>query len=95
MCDLSYSYCISIIWDNRHGELFICEDGAHIEFDDDGSWLDFNVKPRDLLPGYHRLSEPQLGLLMSHLASIATNATSYSSDDISDAHHQYEKTKDV
>ena len=51
-----YAYWISVVIDSRNAELFICNWGAHIEFDDDRSWLDFSIAPELMFPGRNRLA---------------------------------------
>jgi hypothetical protein len=51
-----YYYRVSVIFDGKDGELNILKAGSHIEFDD-GSWLDFNVAPKDLFSNKDKLSQ--------------------------------------
>ncbi|MGK2232609.1 MAG: hypothetical protein ACI92O_001796 [Colwellia sp.] len=51
----SYYYKISIVLDDRDGELLISKWGSHIEFDD-GSWLDYKIAPNELFPKQRKLT---------------------------------------
>jgi hypothetical protein len=63
--------------------------GAHVEFDDDGSWLDFNFSPETLFPNQTQLSERDISRLLTKLASIEKEATVYTKEQIQNSHLKY------
>jgi len=69
--DETYHYRISVVWDERDGELNVSPDGARLAFDDDGSGLLFPVVPRVLFPDQQRLAPTDLLHLLKVLASVA------------------------
>ena len=56
----SYYYRVSIVLDDRDGELFISKWGSHLEFDDDGSWLDFKIAPNEFFPRQKKLTHDNI-----------------------------------
>ena len=88
-----YNYNISVVWNERDGELVIFKAGVHIEFDDDGSWLDFNFSPESLFPNCDELSNFELDRLLSSIALNAENATLYTKDQIKLNYKNYAKEK--
>jgi len=56
----SYYYQISIVFDDKDGELFISKWGSHIAFDDDENWLDFKIAPEDFFPNQNKLSHENI-----------------------------------
>jgi hypothetical protein len=58
--DESYYYEISIILNDRDGELYITKWGSHIAFDDDQSWLDFSIAPEDFFPNQRELTHENI-----------------------------------
>ena len=89
----TYHYQISVVWDDRDGELSILDNGAHIEFDDDGSWLDFNFAPKNLFPDNKKLSEDEILQLLVALAENEENATTYSKAEIDKKYEKYLESK--
>ena len=92
-----YYYKISIVFDDKDGELHILNPGTHIEFDD-GSMLDFNIAPEKLFPNQDQLSEDDLIRLMGFLCSDKTEKIRvlYSKEKVEQIYGQYQdhlKTK--
>ncbi|MBE2187130.1 MAG: hypothetical protein IAE99_10205 [Rhodothermales bacterium] len=69
--DETYHYRVSVVWDERDGELNVSPVGAHIAFDDDGSGLLFPVVPRVLFPDQQRLAPADLLHVLKVLAFVA------------------------
>ncbi|MBU3947274.1 MAG: hypothetical protein KJ826_03520 [Proteobacteria bacterium] len=88
-----YHYRISIVWNERDGELVVLNEGAHIVFDDDESWLDFNIAPKYIFPGNTKLSEHELIEFMSVLSRNEDKAVSYSKEKIESAYRKYLQEK--
>lgn len=67
----AWLYRISVVWDERDGELNVSAYGVHLRFDDDESWLLFPVVPNILFPDRKRLIPANLLRLMSVLSALA------------------------
>ena len=89
----TYYYRISVVWDERDGELQVMQEGAHIEFDDDGSWLAFDVAPEILFPEQDGLSEGDLLSLLGFLASREQHARTVSAGELEAAYQVFLKQK--
>jgi len=89
----TYHYLISIVWDDRDGELSVLNNGAHIEFDDDGSWLDFNFSPKSMFPGKAKLTNEEILQLLVALSENEENATTYSKEAIDKKYKSYLESK--
>jgi hypothetical protein len=89
----TYHYLISIVWDDRDGELSVLNNGAHIEFDDDGSWLDFNFVPESIFPGKAKLTENDMLKLLDALADNEDKSTTYTKDTIDKKYKKYLESK--
>lgn len=85
----TYHYLISIVWGDRDGELSVLNNGAHIEFDDDGSWLDFNFAPKSIFPGKAKLTDGEMLQLLVALSENEGNATTYSKEAIDKKYKKY------
>jgi hypothetical protein len=88
-----YQYFISVMWDDKDGELVVINTGAHIEFDIDGSWLVFKVPPESLFPKAVKLSELELLRYMSVLEENIPSATSHSKEEMDSKYQQFLKSK--
>lgn len=84
-----YYYQISIIWQDRDGELVILKEGAHLEFDDDGSWLDFNITPEDLFPKAVKLNDKMLLELLTAFVQNKSNARLYSKEQVESGYAKF------
>jgi hypothetical protein len=84
---------ISVLWDDKDGELVIINTGAHIEFDIDGSWLVFKVPPEGLFPKEVKLSELQLLRYMSVLEQNILSATYHSKEEMDSKYQKFLKSK--
>lgn len=82
LTDGTYHYRISVIWRGRDGELQMSEWGAHVAFDDDGSWMRFDVPPNVLFPGQDRLSEADLLNYLGFIATRADHAQTLSAEEV-------------
>ena len=80
--DGTYHYRISVVWDDRSGELVVSPWGAHVEFDDDRSWMRFDVPPNVLFPGQGRLSEADLLSYLGFIATRADHARTFSAEEV-------------
>jgi hypothetical protein len=89
----SYFYKISVVWKNRDGELNILNEGSHIEFDDDGSWLDFDIVPEKIFPNKDKLSETDLLLFIKMLESPEKKMKVIIKEKIEASYQKYLKTK--
>ena len=90
----SYYYKVSIMLDERDGELQIMNEGVHVEFDD-GEWMDFSVPPPEkLFPGQSHLSEDDLFKLIGFLTSDKVETKLYSEGEITKMYDKY-KTKNT
>jgi len=89
----TYHYLISIVWDDRDGELSVLNNGAHIEFDDDGSWLDFNFSPKSMFPGKAKLTNEEMLQLLVALSENEGNAATYSKEAIDKKYKNYFESK--
>ncbi len=79
------------MWGDRDGELVILKFGSHIEFDDDGSWLDFNVSPEEIFPNHNKLSESEIFKYMSILSERESEATVYTKKEMELNHQKFLK----
>jgi len=82
----SYYYQISIIFDDRDGELFVSKWGSHIAFDDDGSWLDFKIAPSTLFPECQKLSHEHLLSYMQILSERESEGKIISREEVDALH---------
>ncbi|WP_064608934.1 hypothetical protein [Photobacterium sp. J15] len=73
----TYYYAISVVFDNRDGELLILRWGAHLIFDDDLSWLDFNLSPEEIFPARNQLSKSEILEFMQLCLENESNAKLY------------------
>jgi hypothetical protein len=89
----TYHYLISIVWDDRDGELSVLNNGSHIEFDDDGSWLDFNFSPKSIFPGKAKLTNEEMLQLLVALSENEGNAATYSKEAIDKKYKNYLESK--
>jgi hypothetical protein len=87
----SYYYEISIVFDDRDGELFISRWGSHIAFDDDGSWLDFKISPDDFFPNQKALSHSNILSYMETLLIRESEGKLLSREDVEKLHQRYLK----
>ena len=83
----SYYYQISIVFDDRDGELFISKWGSHIAFDDDDSWLDFKIAPNDFFLNQNELTHANILNYMGILLERESEGLVMHKDEI-EKHHQ-------
>lgn len=91
--DESYYYKVSIVFDARDGELFISKWGSHIAFDDDESWLDFNIAPNDFFPNQKELTHDNILSYMNILLEKENEGRVISKDEIEKHYQRYLKTE--
>ena len=91
--DESYYYQISIVYDGRDGELNILKPGIHIVFDDDESWLDFNVAPEEIFPNKSKLTEIDLLKLISILETSKSKLKTYSKKEMDEYYKKFLQEK--
>lgn len=84
-----YYYQISIVWCDRDGELIVVPNGTHIEFDDDGSWLDFNFSPNTLFHDERKLTENKLIRLLNVLWEHRKDSTMIPKENIDKKYQEY------
>ena len=89
-----YAYWISVVIDSRNAELFICNWGAHIEFDDDRSWLDFSIAPELMFPGRNRLGTGELLQYMDHILDHFSEGRTYTKEQVASIYQRYLKEKE-
>ena len=78
----SYYYKVSIVFNDKDGELQVMNEGVHIEFDN-GEWMDFLIPPPNkLFPNKSKLSQEDLFKLMDFLVSDKVKTKPYSESDI-------------
>jgi len=85
--DDSYYYEVSIVLDDRDGELFISKWGSHIEFDDDGSWLDFKIAPNEFFPNQKELTHENILSYMVTLLDRESEGTVLTKEEV-EKHYQ-------
>ena len=90
--DYSYYYEISICFDERDAVLFISKWGSHIEFDDDGSWLDYKIAPDDFFPNQQQLSHSNILAYMEILLSRESEGKLLTRADVEDSYQRYLKS---
>ncbi|QBG34861.1 hypothetical protein [Litorilituus sediminis] len=91
--DESYYYEISIVWDDRDGELFISKWGSHIAFDDDHSWLDFKIAPNDLFPNQKELTHDNILSYMSTLQERESEGKIILKEEVEKYYQRYLKSE--
>jgi hypothetical protein len=89
--DESYYYEISVVFDDRDGELFISKWGSHIAFDDDGSWLDFKIAPDDFFPNQKALSHSNILSYMETILTRESEGKLLTREDVEKLHKMYLK----
>lgn len=77
-----YYYEVSIVLDDRDGELFISKWGSHIAFDDDGSWLDFKIAPNEFFPNQEKLTHENILSYMFILLDRESEGKVLSKDEV-------------
>lgn len=96
--DGSYGYRISVVWEGRDGELNVSPAGAHVAFDDDGSWLLFPVVPHHLFPDQKQLAPADLLHLLNVLTAVAQSEPEQlgrkSASEIETAYQRYLQNRD-
>jgi hypothetical protein len=90
--DAGYHYRISVVFDDKDGELSIIGDGVDLHFDD-GTWLDFNVAPNILFPNKASLTEDDMKNLMGFLGSdqVKERRKLYSKEQVQQIHAGFEE----
>lgn len=88
-----YHYRVSVVFGDLDGELNILDEGVHIEFDKDGSWLDFNLKPMDWFPGQKELSHADILKIMSEISSGAVISKRYSGEEMDRFYEKFKKQR--
>lgn len=86
-----YLYRVSVVFDDRDGEWIILNLGSHIEFDDDGSWLDFNIAPEDMFPSKDKLQDVEILEFMHHCSCNMENAKTYTKDEMMVLYQKYKQ----
>lgn len=89
----SYYYKISIVFDERDGELFISKWGSHIEFDDDGSWLDFNIAPNEFFPKQIELTHDNILSYMQTILERESEGKLLSKQEVEKHYQRYLKAE--
>jgi len=87
-----YHYRISIVFEEKDGELHVMNSGCHIQFDD-GTWLVFNIDPERLFVDQDKLSEADLLRLMHFLEHDKVRRLSvlYSKEEIEKFYAKYKE----
>ena len=91
--DESYYYEISIVLDDRDGELFISKWGSHIAFDDDESWLDFNIAPKDFFPNQKELTHDNILSYMNILLERESEGRIIPKEEVEKHYQRYLKSE--
>lgn len=91
--DESYYYKISVVWDDRDGELFISKWGSHIAFDDDDSWLDFKIAPNDVFPNQKELTSENILRYMNILSKRESEGRIISKEKLEKRYQKYLKSE--
>ena len=89
----SYYYEISVVLDDRDGELFISKWGSHIAFDDDDSWLDFKIAPKDLFPNQKELTHYNILSYMNILLERESEGRIIPKEEIEKHYQRYLKSE--
>ena len=93
--DNGYQYRISIVFDEKEGELSIINEGMDIQFDD-GSMLDFNIAPGHIFKDKQDLEVVDVVRLMNFMCSekIRHRRKYYTPEEVNDIHAAFKKYKD-
>ena len=84
-----YHYGISVVWDERDGELVVMNEGVHLSFDDDNSWLRFPIQPSKLFPNQASLTKQDLIQLLQFLPEVTDQATLHTEKEIKEDYQKY------
>jgi len=91
--DESYCYEVSIVLGDRDGELFISKWGSHIEFDDDGSWLDFKISPNEFFPNQKELTHENILSYMGILLDRESEGKALSKEAVEKHYQRFLKSE--